>query len=118
MIDTLLNHRSIRKYKPKAIPNEILEKVLLAGTRASTTGNMQVYSMVVTSKPEIKEKLWEAHFNFWAKTKTVSDIGIFARIQNFWNLLRGSSDFTLSFSFYPEISFLILNNNIYNIEGK
>jgi hypothetical protein len=31
---------------------------------------------------------------------------------------RGSSDFTLSFSFYPEISFLILNNNIYNIEGK
>jgi nitroreductase len=62
MIDTLLNHRSIRKYKPKAIPNEILEKVLLAGTRASTTGNMQVYSMVVTSKPEIKEKLWEAHF--------------------------------------------------------
>jgi hypothetical protein len=52
------------------------------------------------------------------KTKTVSDIGIFARIQNFWNLLRGSSDFTLSFSFYPEITFLILNNNIYNIEGK
>ncbi len=62
MIDTIFNHRSIRKYKPDPVPEEILEKILEAGSRASTTGNMQVYSMVVTTDKELKEKLWLAHF--------------------------------------------------------
>jgi nitroreductase len=39
-----------------------LEKILEAGSRASTTGNMQVYSIVVTKGKELKEKLWESHF--------------------------------------------------------
>jgi nitroreductase len=62
MIEAIMNHRSIRKYKPDAIPTSILEEILRAGSRASTTGNMQVYSMIVTTNPELKEKLWEAHF--------------------------------------------------------
>ncbi|MBN2485235.1 MAG: nitroreductase family protein [Bacteroidales bacterium] len=62
MQNTILNHRSIRKFKADTIPGDMLERILLSGSRASTTGNMQVYSMVVTSKAEIKDKLWEAHF--------------------------------------------------------
>jgi nitroreductase len=62
MINTLLQHRSIRSYKADSIPQEILEKILFAGTRASTTGNMQVYSMVVTTNNALKDQLWEAHF--------------------------------------------------------
>lgn len=62
MLDTILKHRSIRKYKPDPIPPDILKEILVAGTRASTTGNMQVYSMIVTSDHAAKEKLWEAHF--------------------------------------------------------
>jgi nitroreductase len=62
MIDTILNHRSIRKYKPDAIPEEVLDKVLEAGSRASTTGNIQVYSMIVTKDDALREQLWEAHF--------------------------------------------------------
>ena len=58
----ILNHRSIRKYKSAPIAENILEEILIAGTRASTTGNMQVYSIVVTTDPLLKEKLWEAHF--------------------------------------------------------
>ncbi|MGC9343929.1 MAG: nitroreductase family protein, partial [Bacteroidales bacterium] len=38
------------------------DKILEAGTRASTTGNMQVYSMIVNKDSGVKEKLWEAHF--------------------------------------------------------
>jgi len=63
MIDLMLSHRSIRKFRETEIPEHILNKILHAGTRASTTGNMQVYSMVVTTKQEIKEKLWSAHFS-------------------------------------------------------
>ena len=62
MMDAILNHRSIRKYKDNPIENEVLEKILNAGTRASTTGNMQVYSMVITTQKDIKKQLWEVHF--------------------------------------------------------
>jgi FMN reductase (NADPH) len=62
MIEAIQNHCSIRKYKSDPIPATILEEVLLAGSRASTTGNMQVYSMIVSTESYLKEKLWEAHF--------------------------------------------------------
>ncbi len=62
MINEIAQHRSVRSYKNDAIPTNILDEILHAAARASTIGNMQVYSMIVTTKPEIKEKLWEAHF--------------------------------------------------------
>jgi nitroreductase len=62
MIDTIFKHRTIRKYKSDPIDEKILERILEAGTRASTTGNMQVYSMVVTKDTETKKQLWESHF--------------------------------------------------------
>lgn len=63
MTDTLLNHRTIRKYKEDPIPYTILEYILEAGTRASTTGNMQLYSIIVSTEKEIKEELAPCHFN-------------------------------------------------------
>ena len=63
MFDTLLNHRTIRKYTNDPIPDQILEYILEAGTRASTTGNMQVYSIIVTTDESIKEQLAPCHFN-------------------------------------------------------
>jgi len=62
MLETILNHKTIRKYKTKPIDKKVLDKILEAGSRASTTGNMQVYSIVVTTEPEIKEELWKSHF--------------------------------------------------------
>lgn len=62
MIQAIKGHRSVRKFKPDAIADTMLNEILLAGTRASTTGNMQVYSIVVTKNHDIKHKLWEAHF--------------------------------------------------------
>jgi nitroreductase len=62
MLDTIFSHRTIRKYKSDHIPDDVMSKILEAGTRASTTGNMQVYSMVVTKDAEIRRQLWESHF--------------------------------------------------------
>lgn len=62
MKDVIFSHRSIRKYDEKDIPEAVLEQILQAGTRASTTGNMQVYSIIVSKDPHIKEELWAAHF--------------------------------------------------------
>ncbi len=63
MFDTILNHRSIRKYISDPIPHEVLEYILEAGIRASTTGNMQLYSIISTTEKSIKEKLAPCHFN-------------------------------------------------------
>jgi len=63
MTDTIFSHRTIRKYKPDPIPDKILQYILEAGIRASTTGNMQVYSIIVTTDDNIKEELSPSHFN-------------------------------------------------------
>ena len=63
MLNTILKHRSIRKYKNKPVEDKILNQILEAGFRASTTGNMQVYSIIVTKDKKRKEKLCELHFN-------------------------------------------------------
>lgn len=61
--DILLNHRTIRKYTARDIDETVLNKILEAGCRASTTGNMQVYSVIVTRDGDMKEKLSPLHFN-------------------------------------------------------
>lgn len=62
ILNTLLEHRTIRKYKSRPVPENILDQILEAGFHASTTGNMQVYSIIVSKDEEIRQKLWELHF--------------------------------------------------------
>lgn len=63
MLNEIKNHRSVRKYKDEQIPDVVLNEILAAGLRASNTGNMQLYSIVVTRSSDIKQKLAPAHFN-------------------------------------------------------
>ncbi len=63
MMDILKNRKTIRKYTDQDVSDELLNEILEAGVRASTTGNMQVYSVVVTRDQEMKEKLSPCHFN-------------------------------------------------------
>jgi len=61
-MNTILSHRTIRKYKSTAIDQHILDQILEAGFRASTTGNMQVYSIIVTKDADRKRELCKLHF--------------------------------------------------------
>lgn len=61
--DTLLERRTIRKYSSEAVTDEILEIILKKGCRASTTGNMQVYSIIITRDESKKKELAPLHFN-------------------------------------------------------
>lgn len=62
-MDSIKNRRSIRKYKQDEIPASLLNDLLEEAFRASTMGNMQLYSVVVTRDKQMKEKLAPAHFN-------------------------------------------------------
>ena len=62
VIEQINQHRSIRKYKPDPIPEDLLQKILEAGIRASSSGNMQTYSIIVTGDKTRREQLHNAHF--------------------------------------------------------
>lgn len=63
MLDTLMKRRTIRKYSDKEVSEELLNNLLNASARTQTMGNLQLYSVVVTRDPQMKEKLSPAHFN-------------------------------------------------------
>jgi len=63
MIKEIFDHRTIRKYLDKPVPKNVIDEILEAAVRTSNTGNMQVYSIIVTTNDEIKEDLAPAHFN-------------------------------------------------------
>jgi nitroreductase len=63
MLDFLKQRRTIRQYTEKAIPEELMTELLNAAAQSSNTGNMQAYSVVVTTTNEIKAQLAPAHFN-------------------------------------------------------
>ena len=61
VIDHIHRHRSIRRYRPDPVPEELLDRVLEAGIRASSSGNMQSYSIVVTRDRALRERLYVPH---------------------------------------------------------
>ncbi|MBR4713231.1 MAG: NADPH-dependent oxidoreductase [Paludibacteraceae bacterium] len=63
MTEDLLKRRSIRKFKETDVPNELLNELFTAAFQSSTTGNMQLYSVIVTRDKKKKEELAPAHFN-------------------------------------------------------
>ena len=61
VIEQIHEHRSIRKYKSEPIPEDLLDVILEAGIRTSSSGNMQTYSIIVTRDPGLLEQLLEPH---------------------------------------------------------
>jgi len=62
-MEVINNHVSIRNYKNKPVEKDLLKSILFSGTRASTTGNMQLYSILVNENRELRNKLAPLHFN-------------------------------------------------------
>ncbi len=62
-MDSLKQRKTIRKYQPKDIPADLLNDLLESACRASTVGNMQTYSVIVTRDAERKKRLAPAHFH-------------------------------------------------------
>ncbi len=115
-MNAILNHRTIRKYKSDPIDESILNDILLAGTRASTTGNMQVYSIIVTTDQEIKKQLLPCHFNQSMVIQAPVVLTFCADFNRFnkWCLLRKANpgyDNFLSF-FTAAIDALLVAQNV------
>ena len=83
MKSVLFKHRSIRKFLPTPIPEELLQECLEAASRASTCGNMQLYSLVVTRDAALRAKLAPCHFNQPMVTQAPCVVTVCADVHRF-----------------------------------
>ena len=59
----LESRATVRQYSDKEVSKELINRLLDVAGHASTTGNMQLYSVVVTRDAEKKKALAPTHFN-------------------------------------------------------
>jgi len=59
IIEQLMKHRSIRKFKAEPVPEQMLESIISAGQMASTSSNVQAYSIISISDVDKRAKLME-----------------------------------------------------------
>jgi len=75
LIDSLFNRRSIRRYKNKDIPKNILDQILEAGRQAPSAANRQPLRFIVLTDYEIKKGLSKGLFNRFIKDSPITIIG-------------------------------------------
>jgi len=59
VIATMLDHRSVRGYKPDPVPSGTLETLIAAAQSAATSSNMQWWSAIAVTDPAKKKELAE-----------------------------------------------------------
>jgi nitroreductase len=62
LFSVLHTRRSIREYqKDKPVDDALLDEIFSAAIHASSSGNMQTYSIIVTTDPELRRQLYKPH---------------------------------------------------------
>jgi nitroreductase len=74
LLNFLISRRSIRKFRPDPVPDELILKVLDVARYAPSARNSQPWVFIVVKDPEIKKKLANVHV--WAKPLENAPVGI------------------------------------------
>lgn len=92
MIKEIAQHRSVRRFLDRPIPAQTMNDILQAASRASTVGNMQLYSIIVTTDRALREQLAPCHFNQPMVTQAPALLTFCADIHRFgqWCRQRGA----------------------------
>jgi nitroreductase len=56
-LKTILQRRSVRRYRPRPIPRKQVDQILAAAMRAPTAGNMMLYSIIEVDDARLKQTL-------------------------------------------------------------
>lgn len=91
-INLLNSHRSIRKYKHTPVSQSVLNRIVEAGGRASNTGNMQLYSVIVTREPERLSVLSKLHYGQGATAPLFLTVCVDVNRYHHWCRLRGCDE--------------------------
>jgi len=63
VLEVIRKRKSVRKYKPDPIPDDVLLRVLEAARLAPSAKNLQPWKFIIVKDEKIKEKLVEACLN-------------------------------------------------------
>src|SRR5690625_697489 len=67
-VPVIYQRTSVRSFKNKPIPKDMLEEILTAGTMASNSGNMQPWEFIVIDNTEMKKLVAESTYaGYYAK---------------------------------------------------
>lgn len=58
-LDLIHAHGSVRRYKPDSLPASVIETLVQAGQRASTSSNMQAYTVIAVTEAATRARLSE-----------------------------------------------------------
>ena len=56
-IEILKSHTSVRRFTDKPLPDGLLEELVACGQQASTSSNLQTYSIIHVADPDVKTKI-------------------------------------------------------------
>ncbi|MDA0747161.1 MAG: NADPH-dependent oxidoreductase [bacterium] len=56
-MEILMRHRSVRRFQDRALPEGLLEELVACGQQASTSSNLQVYSIIHVAESQRKAEL-------------------------------------------------------------
>jgi len=71
IIKEILNRRSVREYKPDAVPQKYIIEIIKAGQFAPTAGNNRAIEFMVIKNQETKDKIFEIVGQEFVKTASV-----------------------------------------------
>ena len=102
-MELLNKHITIRKFSNKEVDDNLINSIVYSGTRASTTGNMQLYSVVITKDRNQREKLTPCHFNQPVAANApvlLTFVADFNRFVNWCNYRRAKAGYNNFLSFF------------------
>ena len=59
LLELMKTRRSVRKYKPDMIPQDVLDRIILAGTYSATGRNLQSPIIIAVTNKEMRDKISE-----------------------------------------------------------
>jgi len=91
-IELLKNHRSIRRFQARPIEADKMERILECGMRASNTGNMQIYSIIVTQDKANIETISKLHFGQGSSAAAFLTVCVDVNRYHHWCRLNGCDE--------------------------
>ncbi len=90
LLDAIKGRRSVRKYLPRKIPDELVEEVLVAASWAPSAHNAQPWRFIVLADASVKRRLAEAMAEAWASDLAKDGLSVEAekrrkRVERFVN---------------------------------
>ncbi len=88
--DVIKSRRSIRDYKPDAIPAEAVERIRKAVVEAPTACNLQPFKTLFITNPKLREAVCSVYTRDWLKTAPAIAV-VLSNPQTAWKRLEGDS---------------------------